>query len=125
MNRRVKGDVTEMIFGRQATTWRAVESGLRRSLPQRLVIDGEPAGLEQIIKQLSGDALGWFSKGLSGLKMSSESGAKPIACPHLQLRWAMEKRRLAVIEKDVSGFLDNGKNYGLQMPGLSGGFSGP
>ena len=83
-----------------------------------------PAGLEQIIKQLSGDALDWFSKGLSGLKVFSESESKTVACPHLQLRWALEKRRLAgivghvfetqeaVIENDVSGFLDAGKNYG-------------
>ncbi len=71
-----------------------------------------PPELSKIIEQFAADALEWFSKGLSGLEIISMNGASAGACTHLQLRWAMEKRRLAVIRKDVSGFLDTGKCYG-------------
>ena len=68
----------------------------------------QPDEFPQIVAQLAGLGLGWFASGLSGLKISSEAGA----CTHLQLRWAMETRRLQVIRKDASGFIDTGKRYG-------------
>lgn len=67
-----------------------------------------PVRLAQIISDLAGDALDWYSQGLSGLSIKSETGA----CRHLQLRWQMEKRRLQVIYKNASGYLETGKRYG-------------
>jgi len=67
-----------------------------------------PTELTQIIAQLAEAGLDWYSKGMSDLKISCKTGT----CTHLQIRWAMEKRRLTVIRKDVSGFLDAGKRYG-------------
>jgi hypothetical protein len=64
--------------------------------------------LAQIITQLAGSSLEWFTKGMSGLRMNPE----PSSCSHLQLRLAMEKRRLHAIKKDVPGFLEAGKLYG-------------
>jgi phytoene/squalene synthetase len=64
--------------------------------------------LIQIITQLAVHSMNWFTKGLADLKMSPESSA----CSHLQLRWAMEKRRLNAIKQDVPGFLEAGKRYG-------------
>ena len=64
--------------------------------------------LSQIVDQLTETALDWYSKGLSDLKMEPGSSA----CAHLQLRWAMERRRLAVIRKNPEGFLQTGKPYG-------------
>lgn len=70
------------------------------------------AELSQVISQLTGTGLEWFSKGLSGLKLRSTTGGTPGTCGHLQLRWAMEQRYLAVIARDTNGFLEAGKNYG-------------
>lgn len=64
--------------------------------------------LIQIITQLAGDTQGWFSKGLADLKMSPESPA----AMHLQLRWALENRRLNAITQDAQGFLEAGKRFG-------------
>jgi hypothetical protein len=64
--------------------------------------------LAQIISQLAGSSLEWFTKGMSGLRMNPESSS----CSHLQLRLAMEKRRLHAIKKDAPGFLEAGKLYG-------------
>jgi len=64
--------------------------------------------LSQIITQLADHSVDWFTKGLADLKMNPESSA----CSHLQLRWAMEKRRLCAIKQDVPGFLEAGKRYG-------------
>lgn len=66
------------------------------------------AELAQIVVQLAENALDWYSKGTAGLEMNPE----PSACTHLQLRWAMEKRRLLVIRKDPEGFLKAGKRFG-------------
>ena len=66
------------------------------------------AELTQVITELSDNALGWFSEGMSGLSINPESSA----CAHLQLRWTMEKRRLKVIRQDACGFLEAGKNFG-------------
>jgi phytoene/squalene synthetase len=68
--------------------------------------------LEQIIKQLAGDNLDWFSKGLADLEITPGTGSMSKPCSHLQLRWAMEKRRLADIVKEPGEFLDTGKRYG-------------
>jgi hypothetical protein len=68
--------------------------------------------LTQIIEQLAGIGLDWFSRGMSGLKVSSPGAAQAGACGHLRLRWAMEKRRLEVIQKDAIGFMESGKQYG-------------
>lgn len=67
-----------------------------------------PVELTGIIAQLAQYGLDWFSKGMSGAELVPQTGAGA----HLQLRWAMEKRRLAVITKDAGGFIDAGKRYG-------------
>lgn len=66
------------------------------------------AELAQIIAELADYALNWFSEGMSGLNISPESSS----CAHLQLRWAMERRRLKVIRRDANGFLQAGKYFG-------------
>ena len=66
------------------------------------------AELTQIITELADNALGWFAEGMSGLNINPESAA----CAHLQLRWAMENRRLKVIRQDACGFLEVGKYFG-------------
>jgi phytoene/squalene synthetase len=66
------------------------------------------AELARIIEQLTEQALEWFSQGMSGLGF----GDNPSACSHLQLRWAMESRRLQAIRHDASGFLENGSRFG-------------
>ena len=66
------------------------------------------AELTQIISQLAETSLDWYSKGISALNMGPGSAA----AVHLQLRWAMENRRLNAIRKDVSGFLETGKHFG-------------
>lgn len=70
------------------------------------------AELAQIIAQLAEDGLDWFLKGMSKLEVLSESGSGTGAGVHIQLRWALEKRRLAIIRKDVDEFLGAGKRYG-------------
>ena len=67
-----------------------------------------PQTLREIIAELAGTAMGWYSRGMSGLKLSPGAGG----CEHLHLRWAMENRRLSAILKDSSGFLDAGKRFG-------------
>jgi hypothetical protein len=37
---------------------------------------------------------------------------EPSASKHLQLRWAMEKRRLNAIRQDARGLLEAGINFG-------------
>ena len=64
--------------------------------------------LAQIIEQLAEQSLEWFGAGLSDLKISPHSAASS----HLQLRWAMEIRRLNEIRRDAPGFLEAGKRYG-------------
>lgn len=67
-----------------------------------------PVEMERIIRLLAENCLEWFSAGLSGLQWGAGSGS----CAHLQLYWAMQTRRLAVITSDTGGFLDVGKRYG-------------
>jgi len=81
------------------------------SAPQ-LEQESHRVALAQIIEQLAEDGLGWFSQGMSDLKVSSKTGAETGLGAHLQLRWAMEERRLAVIRKDADGFLEAGKRFG-------------
>ena len=71
-----------------------------------------PDKLALIVAQLAGYGLDWFSKGMSGLNICQNSGAQTGPGTHLQLRWAMEKRRLSDIRKDAGRFLDGGKRYG-------------
>ncbi len=71
-----------------------------------------PDKLAQIIEQLAECGLDWFSQGLPGLEINQNTGVQTSAATHLQLRWAMESRRLSVIGKDASRFLDEGKHYG-------------
>ncbi|MFC1702142.1 squalene/phytoene synthase family protein [Pseudomonadota bacterium] len=66
------------------------------------------AELVKIIRQLTENTLTWYSKGMSNLNIGPESSV----CSHLQLRWAMEKRRLDVIRQDTHRFLATGKRYG-------------
>ena len=64
--------------------------------------------LTHVIVQLAESALDWYSKGLSGLNIDRKAAASI----HLQLRLAMEKRRLNVIRQDARGFLEAGKIFG-------------
>jgi len=64
--------------------------------------------LAQIISQLAEETLARYSKGISNLKLSPEAPA----CTHLQLRWAMEQRRLNAIRQDALRFLEAGKRFG-------------
>jgi len=66
------------------------------------------AELAQIIAELAESALGWYTKGRSDLNISPGNSA----CKHLQLRWAMEQRRLESIRQDTQGFLATGKRFG-------------
>jgi len=75
--------------------------------------DTSRAELALVISQLAEIALGWYSKGMAGLKVSLENGTGSDISAHLQLRWAMEKRGLDIIRKDVDGFIDEGRRYGL------------
>ena len=64
--------------------------------------------LTQIISQLAENTRDWFSKGISALNIEPDSSAGT----HLQLRWAMENRRLNAILKDVNGFLETIQRFG-------------
>ena len=64
--------------------------------------------LAQIVSQLAGNALDCFSKGISALNIVPASSAGI----HIQLRWAMENRRLNAILKDVSSFLETVQRFG-------------
>ena len=64
--------------------------------------------LAQIISQLAENALDWFSKGISALNIEPGSSAGT----HLQLRWAMENRRLNSVVKNVKGFLETDQRFG-------------
>lgn len=67
-----------------------------------------PAELAAIIGQLTQLGQDWFSRGLSGLNLFPG----PPACSHLQLRWAMEQRRLGIISKSVEKFLAKEQAHG-------------
>ena len=67
-----------------------------------------PAELADIIGQLARLGQDWFSRGLSGLNLFPG----PPACGHLQLRWAMEHRRLGIISKNVEKFLAADQTHG-------------
>lgn len=69
--------------------------------------------LVSVISELIALNLEWYARGLSGLKITSGVVANPATAAHLQLRWAMEKRRLESIGKDVSGFLQSGTRFGM------------
>ena len=64
--------------------------------------------LAKIITQLAEETLAWYSKGLSNLNLFPETSA----FPHLQLRWAMEQRRLNAIRQDARRFLVAGERFG-------------
>lgn len=66
------------------------------------------AELAQIIEQLAALSLVWFEEGMAGLVINPDVSA----ASHLQLRWAMEQRRLIEIRRDAAGFLARGKRYG-------------
>ena len=67
-----------------------------------------PDEFSKIVMQLIDLTLDWYSQGISGLSISSkETNGK-----HLRLRWAMEKRRLAMIRKNMDGFLQSGHQFG-------------
>lgn len=66
------------------------------------------AELVKIIRQLTENTLVWYSKGMSSLNIVPESSAGS----HLQLRWAMEQRRLDAIRQDTHRFLAAGKHFG-------------
>ncbi len=76
----------------------------RQSLQQQPASDE----LSKIIVFLANRADKWYQQGLSGLHVSGGPGA----CAHLQLRWAMENRRLLEIRKKAKHLLHPGKSYG-------------
>jgi phytoene/squalene synthetase len=67
-----------------------------------------PAQFSSIVMQLIEQTLDWYSEGISRLSVApNEKNGK-----HLRLRWAMEKRRLARIRKNMDGFLQSGHQFG-------------
>jgi phytoene/squalene synthetase len=68
--------------------------------------------LVKIVSQLVELCLDWFSEGLSDLNLSAGKSTNGILGSHLQLCWALEKRRLSFISKDVNGFLGSGRQIG-------------
>jgi phytoene/squalene synthetase len=68
--------------------------------------------LSLVISQLVEIALDWYSKGMSGLKVSRADGAGADISVHLRLRWAMEKRGLDIIRKDTGAFINEGRRFG-------------
>jgi len=75
---------------------------------EQLEQESHTAELAQIIEQLAEYSLDWFSKGVSSLT----TGPNSPRFTHLQLRWAMEQRRLNAIRRDTRGFLESGKSFG-------------
>jgi len=75
---------------------------------EQLEQESHTTELAQITEQLAESAQDWYSKGLSGLS----NAPKVPALTHLQLRLAMENRRLNVIRQDAQGFLEAGKVFG-------------
>ena len=75
---------------------------------EQLESKAHAAILGQIVVELTETALDWYSKGLSDLQDDPQASAGR----HLQLRWAMENRRLAVIKKHPEEFLKAGIRYG-------------
>ena len=75
---------------------------------EQLVQESQKTELINIIEHLAENARDWYSKGLSGLSIDRKA---PVFT-HLQLRLAMENRRLNVIRKDAGGFLEAGKKFG-------------
>jgi len=74
----------------------------------QLVQGSHTADFAQIVTQMAEYALDWYSQGMSVLSIFPE----PSASKHLQLRWAMEKRRLNAIRQDARGLLEAGINFG-------------
>lgn len=64
--------------------------------------------LAKVLEQLTELALDWYSEGVQG----SGAGQNACASKHLQLRWALETRRLAAIRRDPRGFIGAGKRFG-------------
>lgn len=102
--------ISDFSFNRQPNTERLPLSILAKYnvSATELVQKSKINQLTLIITQLAGDARGWFSEGLKNLQMSPESSA----ATHIQLRWAMENRRLNAIRQDVRGFLESGTRFG-------------
>ena len=74
---------------------------------------GETGRLISVISELITLNIDWYNRGLSGLEVSSGAITNSSPAFHLQLRWAMEKRRLHRIGKDIPGFLQSGTRFGL------------
>ncbi len=70
----------------------------------------QPPGVELVaaVAYLAGIGVGWFAQGSSMLEASRVAPA----CKHLQLRWAMEARSLAKINKNAGVYLGAGIRYG-------------
>lgn len=68
--------------------------------------------LGQIIGDLVLLGLEWYSTGLDALMLPTKSPANQVPGLHLRLRWAIERRRLLSIQKDIEGFLTTGQRYG-------------
>lgn len=70
----------------------------------------EAPKLAAVISELTRINLEWYEEGLAGLKVFATGAGQ---ATHLQLRWAMERRRLESIHKDIKGFLQSGTRFGL------------
>lgn len=64
--------------------------------------------LAQLLGELAGKGLEWSSEGLAGLRATLDTGA----CRHLQLRLAMESRRLGAITRNANIVFDAHQHYG-------------
>lgn len=74
--------------------------------------DSCPDEVSSMISRMASLGLEWFSKGMSGLEVAVAGGAGENIAAHLQLRWAMEKRDLQIIEKAADVFIAEGRRYG-------------
>lgn len=75
---------------------------------------GSSAELIPIFADLVSLCLEWYSTGCNDLLLSSElSPANQVPGLHLRLRWAMERRQLMNVQKNIEKFLKAGMRYGL------------
>ena len=74
----------------------------------QLQTEKHQTALAQMMSQLAGRGLDWFSKGRSALV----DGPQNRVGLHLRLRWAMEKRRLEYIQNNANKCIEKGMRFG-------------
>ena len=75
---------------------------------EQLKQESHKSTLIRIIEQLAGNALDWYSKGYGGLNADQPGPAST----HLQLRLALENRRLKTIRRSATEFMESGRIFG-------------